>query len=334
MCGGGNNDDAKKALQWQKQQAADAAKKEAERQVRLKEGNSVINKLFDGEAVMGDRETTYDWTAFNDAAADARRSQTPTQTTRPAPQGPMTQPPNDRNGYANRPPITPPKKPSVPQAQTGGNGLKSFDDVTLPEGYKVVRGKGGYQIVGPDGKAYKSGDVLKYMGKYDTGARTGGFGDDFYNKYRTSSLDYYLPELDKQFTKAKSTLNFDHARAGTLQSSMASENVADLVYQNTMNEAMVRSKADNATAQLKNSVSAQKNGALTQLYATEDPSVAANTATNSVRTLQNSTPEFSPMGELFRNAVVGASGFAGGYNDYKNWGSPSGGGSGSGRTVS
>lgn len=325
---GGNNDAAEDALRWQKRQAKAARQRERERQQRLKEGTNLINSLFDGAPVMGEREAVYDWSKLNDAI----KAYDPYTTTTEKILNP---------DYFDRPGHGEHAGGMVPQYidKTTTTLAKNFqfDNKMLPNGFttKITydqQGRPVVRLVDAEGKVYKSGDELKYMEKYDTGDRKGGFDKAFYNKYRNASLDYYMPELQKQYTKAKSTLNFDHARAGTLQSSMASENLADLVYQNTMNKALVRSKADNATSQLKNSVSAQKNAALTQLYATEDPTVAANTATNSVRTLQNTTPEFSPMGELFKNAVVGASNFGSAYNQYQNWGSP--GSSGAGRVVS
>jgi hypothetical protein len=338
MCfGGGSNNEAKKALDYQKKMAAEAARKERERQQRLRKGTRVIDNLFDGKPVMAEREAVYDWKAFNEALAKRQAQLSASQGNNQSTDDGFWNDDFfgldtiiDRKKNQNVDPFAGLKLPegfTVKEITTGGSGnpgitIPGFPDFKIPGKNKAPTTS--YVLVGPDGRQYKPGDELKYMEKYDTGERKGGFGDNFYNKYRRASLGYYMPELEKQFTKAKSNLNFDHARAGTLQSSMASENVADLVYQNTMNKALLRSKADNATTQLKNSVAAQKSAALTQLYSTEDPTIAANTATNSVRTLQNTTPEFSPMGELFKNAVVGASNYASAYNDQQNWGTPPG----------
>lgn len=283
--------------------------------------------MFDGAPVMGERDANYDWSQFTTKTSPGiNGSASPV---RNGPQISTNKGGNDGNSGGVQ------TNAAARRAVGGGGGTSRFTG-TVPEGFKAQQVNGKWVLVGPDGKTYKKGDAVSFKEKYDTGGKTGGFGDSFYNKYRDASMAYYSPELAKQYTKAKSSLTFDHARAGTLQSSMASENLADLVYQNTMNDALIRSKADNATTQLKNSVAAQKTNALTQLYATEDPGVAANTATNSVRTLQNTTPEFSPLGELFQNAVVGASNYASAYNNQRNWGAtPSGsGGSGSGRVVS
>lgn len=143
----------------------------------------------------------------------------------------------------------------------------------------------------------------------------GGFNDAYYNKFRQAQLDYYMPELDKQFAKAKENLAFDHARAGTSNSSMASKNLADLAYQRDLNAADITSRADNATGEQRRNVNSQKQALISQLYSTENPEVASNLALNSVRTLQNQQPQFSSIGELFKNAVVGAGNAFTAYND-------------------
>lgn len=319
---------AKKALKWQKQQAAEAAKQEAERQARLKQGTETINALFDGTPVMGERDATYDWSKFTTktTGGGAGTTQRPVN-----PSIIMNGGGKDADRRDGNTPYGNDQNSSYNRNAKAGGGTKFTG--TVPEGYTAKKVNGQWVLVGSDGKTYKKGDTVAYKEKYDTGAKTGGFGDDFYNKYRDATLAYYEPELAKQYEKARSNLTYDHARAGTLQSSMAGENLADLLYQNTNNTAMIRSKADAATGQLKTSVAGQKAAALGQLYATEDPGIAANVATNSVRNLQSTTPEFEPMGQLFNNAVVGATNYAGAYNDYQNWGSPSGNSRGSGRTI-
>lgn len=150
-----------------------------------------------------------------------------------------------------------------------------------------------------------------------------GFNDAYYDRYRQSQLDYYMPELTKQYDKAKENLTYDHARAGTLNSSMSSQNLADLAYQNDLNKANIISTADNATAQQRANVNSQKQALINQLYSTENPDVASNLALNSVRTIQNQTPQFSTIGELFKNAVVGATNAYSAYSDpYAKMGKP------------
>jgi hypothetical protein len=138
------------------------------------------------------------------------------------------------------------------------------------------------------------------------------FGDikpGFYNKYQKNYMGYYRPEMMTQYRKARGGLNFDLARAGTLKSSVAAEQMADLEKQRLQQDASIRSKADAEVGRLRNQVSDAKSASIGQLYATEDPSLAANLASNSVASQLKETPKFDPLGEVFNIAALGAAGF-------------------------
>ncbi|MEY9184691.1 hypothetical protein ABIG06_006239 [Bradyrhizobium sp. USDA 326] len=132
------------------------------------------------------------------------------------------------------------------------------------------------------------------------------FGDAFYNKYNKASLDYSLPQLQTQYEKAKRDMTYDLARAGTLRSTAAGEAQGYLENENAVNEAALRAKADTDTASLRQSIASQQQQAYNQLYATEDPDVAANTATQMVANASIQQPNISPLGDLFKPLVIGA----------------------------
>jgi microcystin-dependent protein len=142
-------------------------------------------------------------------------------------------------------------------------------------------------------------------GAIDTLFGNANFGDDFYNKYTRANLDYSLPQLQNQYDKSKTGLNYDLARAGTLRSTMAGYAQGDLLKQNAVNEAGIRAKADTDTAALRQSIASQQNQAYNQLYATEDPSVAANTAATSVAGAQLSQPNLQPLNAVFTPVAIG-----------------------------
>jgi hypothetical protein len=131
------------------------------------------------------------------------------------------------------------------------------------------------------------------------------FGDPFYEKYRKAELDFTMPQLETQYDTAKSGLTYDLARAGTLRSSMAGYAQSELEKQNAVNEGSIRAKADTDTAELRKSIAAQQNQAYNQLYATEDPTVAANTAASSVANAQLTQPNTGALGDLFKPIAIG-----------------------------
>jgi hypothetical protein len=146
-------------------------------------------------------------------------------------------------------------------------------------------------------------------GKKNIDDKFSAIGDDFYNNYNKSYLDYYTPQVQDQYVDARDDLNFGYGRAGTLKSSMSTKGAADLFKKKLAQDAMVRSQADAATGALRGNVLEAKNSSISQLYATEDPTLATNLATNSIKNLQGTQPKYDPLGELFNTAAVGAAGF-------------------------
>lgn len=131
------------------------------------------------------------------------------------------------------------------------------------------------------------------------------FGDDFYNKYNKAELDYTQPQLADQYDKAKQGMTYDLARAGTLRSTAAGYAQSLLEKQNTLNEAGLTAKADTDTAALRQSIASQQNQAYNQLYATEDPTVAANTAATAVGNAQLTQPNLTPLANAFQPITIG-----------------------------
>ena len=68
------------------------------------------------------------------------------------------------------------------------------------------------------GKTYKQGDTFNVTTQTPTGKMVGGFDDDFYNAYKQKVLDYYEPDEQRQYDAAQRDLTYSLARAGTLQS--------------------------------------------------------------------------------------------------------------------
>jgi len=142
-------------------------------------------------------------------------------------------------------------------------------------------------------------------GAIDTIFGNENFGDQFYNKYRDASLNYNLPQLSSQFADAKRTAEADLARAGLLRSGAAGFVQNKLTEQQGVNEAGLRAKADTDTAALRQSIAAQQQQAYNQLYATEDPTVAANTASSSAANAQLQQPSQVALGDMFKPIAIG-----------------------------
>ena len=198
--------------------------------------------------------------------------------------------------------------PTIKQNATGGYGNWSQLD---PGGAGTAGGGQEWALKDANGKIYYQGDPLTYQTA--TGQHEGGFDDAFYNKYKQSVLDYYMPQVNDQYKKAKEQATYGLGRSGNIRSSAANTLVADLAKQNSINEAGVRNQADTAAGDLRSQVGTEEQKAVSQLYATEDPEVAANQSLAAVRDISLKQPNLTPLSALFNVATIGGANIYKGY---------------------
>jgi len=278
-------------VQMQMQQAAEAKQANIERSARLEQGLSQITDIFGGHP--------------EDATL------------------------LDLSGIASG------TVPQLPPYATSGSGFTSgnqvWDDTTKSWVDMGAGLEGGYRW----GQTPSSGGATQY-GIWDANGNlvttagspedlaqrqiwyggtsdkmVGGFDSTLYDKFRQSTLDYYLPQEAQQYSDARSKLSYDLARAGTLNSSTANTSVAELAKQDEMNRAQIASQADTQTAGLRKQIQDYQQQAINQLYSTEDPTTAANTAQNMVANAQLTTPLLNPAGALFAPIAIGTANLAG-----------------------
>ena len=308
MSKGGSSNSAQ--INFQKEQAAQGRQKEAERSARLKSGSDFITSLFDGTP-QGAKKL--DLSSLEGAS------------------------PLDPAAINTGNPLVDLVYSKAPGKHTSLSLADSFSVKATPDNGNG----GGFGVYDGNDSLVSFGKTLDELSKQnimyggDTSARTGGFDQPFYDKFRKANLDYYMPELDRQFANAKSDLTYGLARAGTLQSSVAGDKLADLTYSGELNRAQLTAKADTAAADLRSSVAANKSAAINQLYATEDPSLAATTATAAVRNVELTQPTLDPIGQLFSPIAIGIGSALQGYNNQRNYAGLSAGnpGASAGRNV-
>ena len=327
MCFGGGDDSSEELIKMQKQEAAEARAKEVARQARIQQGLSAIRDAFQGKAIMRDVNKAYDWSQFqaptgavasNQRAAGSAVSglpagytyvQVPGETSAVAPKAAAT----GGGGYTRE--ARPTTGGNAGQqrtviggdhgAQGGGLAQRTNPNQAAVTAAAATPGAT-WGIRGPDGRIYRRGEGLGFKVTEDTGKRAaGGFDDKFYNNFKQGILDAYMPQVQEQFGKAANETLFRHARAGTLESSGQIGTAADLTKQNLLQEGNVQLKADTATADLKNRVAKEQAALENQLYATENPDVAANATLAAVENINAVKPDTTPLGEIFQIAAIG-----------------------------
>lgn len=317
MGGKGAQADNSQVVAMQQAQAAQTAQATAQTNARLQQGTTEIDQLFGG---------TPSGSSLLDLSSIANGT---------APQG-----------VAN--PVSPVMAQWLAQNPSAQAPAVTGAKASLADGYSwgTLPSTGGptsYGIYDPSGNLVTDATSLSdlaaskiYTGG-DPSTTTGGFDDNFYNNFTNAQLGYYMPAEDRQFTQAQTNLDYGLARAGTLNSSIADTQLANLTYQDTMNKAQIQSTADTATAQLRDTVASDKNTAINQLYATENPSTAASTAAGLVGNVQLTTPQLNPIGQLFTPIAVGTGNAIAGYTNPASYLPATGGGvasTGSGATGS
>jgi hypothetical protein len=307
-------------VQMQQQQAAQAAEASRQTQARLQQGVSEITSQFEGHpkgATLLDLSgilhpapppppppaPPVDPATAAATAPIAGQYALPPGVTR-GPDGSLVPPEAPAIGTPFQP-YTPPA-PAYDPTKGGG----------LPSGYTwgVLPSTGGAQswgIFDPSGNLVTDATSLDALSKAqiyvggDTSQKEGGFGTDFYNNYRNSITGYYLPQEDQQYQDARSTLNYSLARAGQLNSGVAGMDIGKLANQDAIAQANIQSQADQQTGNLRTQIAQNEQDALNQLYSTEDPTVAANTAEHMVANADLTKPILSPLSGLFNNISVG-----------------------------
>ena len=136
-----------------------------------------------------------------------------------------------------------------------------------------------------------------------------GIGQDFYDGFKNSILDYYNPEVNRQFKEAQEANLFDLARRGMLRSSVAADHAAEAVRERADAESRVGANAEQQTAGLRGDIANAQQSALSLLQQTEDPTAAANAAATEVNAIQSQAPNFDPLGDLFSAAARSFAGF-------------------------
>jgi hypothetical protein len=294
------------AVQFEMQQAAQAQQKEADRQARLTQGQKAIDAIFNGQPVMGSKTSNYDWSTFkpdSNALTAAYGGGATQDTGAPA-------------GY------TAVQVPAKGGGSGGGQGaytpgaMLNTGTTRAPGTWSAASGGGGsgsggttWALKDANGKIYYQGDPLSVTSQYDTGQRTGGFDDAFYNKYNQKILDYYNPQEKRQYDENLRNLRYNLANSGNLISSTAADQQGEQAYNDALAKAAIVANANSQTGQLKNQIQSNKESLISQLYATEDPTLTANLAESSAKASQLQDPTLTP-GAAFLTPALSAVGSA------------------------
>lgn len=263
-------------------------RREEERQQRITEGAKRITELFDGSPVMGTRDAmiNYNQNKLPDGWKVAARDVT-------------TETPGQ-------------------WVSNGATGDAAFEYWQAPI-VNAMKKYGIYDAAGnlQSAEADKTDDLhwagtLPGKETYDTGQREGGIPESYYQGVADNIKTLGAQDLTSQFNRARENLQYALARSGLLVSSAANDGIADLKTANDEGAGKIGIQATQAVQKQRQQVQQEKAGAINQLYATQNPDLAANNAMSNRMLMMQDKPSYSPIGDIF-GAVLGGFGSGLGY---------------------
>lgn len=131
-----------------------------------------------------------------------------------------------------------------------------------------------------------------------------GFDDNFFDGRSKAYLDFAAPQINQQYGDANRGLVYALARQGLGQSSEGTRRFGNLLQDQQLAQQGMVDKSLQVATDARKSIEDTRSGLMSDLYATADPAAAAKNATS--RAAYLSTPQgFSPIGQLFANALDG-----------------------------
>lgn len=136
------------------------------------------------------------------------------------------------------------------------------------------------------------------QGTADINQQFAGFNDAFFGGIEQNALNFFNPDLQRQFTDTREGLIKNLARSGNLQGSAGAIKLGELNAERARQQALIGDKAKGFAQQARADVENTRSNLIQNLAATADP-FAASQAANAQAVALTAPPEFSPLGDVF-----------------------------------
>lgn len=130
------------------------------------------------------------------------------------------------------------------------------------------------------------------------------FSPAFFQQRFQSALDFWLPQLQDQYTDAQRALTLALSRSGNLNSSVRAERFADLQQKFELQRQGIVDRARTGLNDEKSGIERARSSLISQLSSTADASGAAQQATNQARLLSE-PPAYDPLEQVFQDVTAG-----------------------------
>ncbi len=122
----------------------------------------------------------------------------------------------------------------------------------------------------------------------------------FYQGVERAQLAALMPQLAQQYQQMNRQLGLGLAQKGLLHSGSAQQLGTSLQKQTALNTSLVQNQAAQASRDLQSQVVREKANVTNQLIASQDPTLASQSALASAASLQ-APSQLAPLGNLFQN---------------------------------
>lgn len=144
-------------------------------------------------------------------------------------------------------------------------------------------------------------DIKRGQRKIDT--HFGQFDDGYYTGYEQKYVDFYNPQLDRQFADARGKLIAALAGRGTLESTAGFGKMTDLQEEKDLAATTIANEAQDAANKLRSNVENAKTNLYSLNESAADPK-AANALAKGQATALVAPPAFSPLGQVFASFLA------------------------------
>ena len=119
---------------------------------------------------------------------------------------------------------------------------------------------------------------------------------------RDTLTSFYMPQFQEQQQDAQDNLTFDLARAGTMNSSVAADNMADLITTADQERTSLLGDIDSDVTNMRGRFEDTRMGLEDMLTSTGDAERTFNTGLTQLNNLYQEQPQQSRLGDVFTNA--------------------------------
>lgn len=130
----------------------------------------------------------------------------------------------------------------------------------------------------------------------------GAFGDQFFADAEKSYMDFYTPQLDRQYTEASRDMKFNLARQGILESTEAADQFGDATRVLGEQRSLLANQAVDLSNNLRSEVENTRSDLLALNQASADPALAASAASARASAIRPDVPT-QPLANAFSGLV-------------------------------